>query len=564
METQTKANLLSVLSGILLAGSLVLWSVVRQTPHLEKMAAELGSIPHYLIGIYPNHSGSSFLYFEETEHGLGAFLGATATGKSRLLYEEPEQGYHNRFRLLDWSADDSVLIYATMSNPGVPDGAGAIHVCNGVTGEAVTNFPADAYAGDSQFAWLSPSSFIYSTYTHRSWLAYAQQPDGTWAQTQTLKRFGPGKLPQVAGTSPHSVAWLQGQTLWTYDFVTGEMGKIWEATNKLTGLSYSAKTGNYQLTCQDDAGPFLVEFRPPRLGEETGTMVNLVRPPPEKPSVIVDANHGRPMVKIKATPGAEATTLVWDGMLQYYNLGGNSLFFTGNRSDGLPGVWQFDLPSQTVRQISSARKTPFQNAKTSHATTGVFTNRDGRVMSYHLWPPVTGGQGRKHPIVIGEGIDDWQQYPELAANSGWFYAQADLTGWNISKFPDDVACLCNWLSQNPEVDTNKVVFIAFCAQTVTVPRLVQDHPALARGLVLSYPFGITPSTRWNVSHVLILGGIGDSASPTEEVLNMHDAAWNAGIDTSLLMLDGVQHISRSAGAEREQGRQFARFLSQNK
>ncbi|MEI9963253.1 MAG: hypothetical protein WDM76_19710 [Limisphaerales bacterium] len=122
----------------------------------------------------PNHTGSSLIFFRETETGLGTFLCETATGKSALLFEEKEKGYRNRFRLLGWSSDDKILVFATLPDAEGTNASGAITVCDGTTGEIITRVSPAAYARDSQFAWLSPRSFVYSTYNHRSWLVYSE------------------------------------------------------------------------------------------------------------------------------------------------------------------------------------------------------------------------------------------------------------------------------------------------------------------------------------------------------------------------------------------------------
>jgi hypothetical protein len=366
----------------------------------------------------------------------------------------------------------------------------------------------------------------------------------------------------LRGISTHAVAWLDGSVIRTYDINSGALGKAWETTNKVTSYYYTDTTGNYTITCRDAQGPFQIEYRPPRLGEETGTVMSVQRPPPAGSRLSLATVNGHPLVTADIA-GAKPVSFEWDGMVQYYKLGGDSVFFTGNRPDGVPGIFRFDTHSQGISEITSVRAEPMKYAKFSAPISGLFTNTDGRVMSYHLWPPINAGDGRKHPIVVGEGIDDWQQYPQLAANAGWFYAQADLSGWDIWRFPDDVAGLGRYLSTNPGVDTNRMVIIAFCAEASTIERLEDNYPGLAHGLVLSFPFGIKPSRTWSADHVLFLGGMGDNASSAEEVLAMHAAAWNSGIDSSLQLLDGVEHITHSAGAEREQGRQFMRYLNEN-
>ena len=292
---------------ICLVIGLRLWALSGQTPHLEKIVLEIGSIPQYRVGIYPNHSGSNLLFFQETETGLGTFFCETATGKTRLLYDEKEKGYLGRFRLLGWSADDRILAFATMSDSGATNGSGAINICKGDTGEVINSIPAEGYAGDSQFAWLSARSFVYSTFSHRSWLLYAEKPDGSWAQTQVVKRFTDGRLTNLTATSSHSIAWQDKQAVWTYDFARGAMSKVWEATtNQLTGLAFSDKSGNLLFKCKDVAGALLLEFRLPNSLDATGGIVNMTRQIPKGTS-------GNCIFKNKTRKKANKITLLLHG-----------------------------------------------------------------------------------------------------------------------------------------------------------------------------------------------------------------------------------------------------------
>ena len=551
---------------ICLVIGLRLWALSGQTPHLEKIALEIGSIPQYRVGIYPNHSGSNLLFFQETETGLGTFFCETATGKTRLLYDEKEKGYLGRFRLLGWSADDRILAFATMSDSGATNGSGAINICKGDTGEVINSIPAEGYAGDSQFAWLSARSFVYSTFSHRSWLLYAEKPDGSWAQTQVVKRFTDGRLTNLTATSSHSIAWQDKQAVWTYDFARGAMSKVWEATtNQLTGLAFSDKSGNLLFKCKDVAGALLLEFRLPNSLDATGGIVNMTRQIPNPPRADLDMGLGRFNFKIRTTPEAAEVKFAWDGMLRYYGLGGNGLFFTGNRLNGVPGIWQFDTKSESVRQVASAINTPLKWAKNVEPATGVFTNKAGIQISYHLWQSAHVVPGKKYPLVVGQALNVWNPFQQVAAHAGWFYATTDLTNWinNTSTWSEDVAGLCGTLPTSFAIDTSKVCFIAYSAQADDALRLFKEKPGMASGMVLFHPAGFSLSDM-PVKQLLLFGGTDDKNSPADHLIKLQDAAVNAGISVRFLLQDGVQHLTRSIAAEREQSLQFGRFLSENK
>ncbi len=563
----------------LIVGGLRVWVVARQTPHLEQIASEIGSIPNFRVGLHPNYSGSALLYFQETESGLGTFFCETATGKTHLLYEEKEKGYRGQFRILGWSPDDSVLAFAILPDGRDPANSGIITLCKGLTGEVITKIPAGGIAGDAQLVWMSSHAFAYSTFTHRSWLMYAEQPDGSWKQTKAVKRIGEGWLANLTRISPHSMAWQNKQTIWSYDFDSGATERVWEAsTNQLINFRYPSESGNLLLNCKDHDGGFVAEFRPPLKGFDTnGSIVKVTRSIPASPYARVSMKDGRFIITIKRRSvdrlsGVEESTFDWDGMLfsvdgviQFSALVGDHLYFVGSRKDGEDELWDYNAKSQSLRQVTSDSHVPFKWAKMSEPIASIYTNNQGGKASYHLWPPVNKVQGKKYPLVIASELHSWDAFQQAAPNAGWFYAHLDRTNANGNAWPEDVAELYRTLSRNADIDTNKVVFIASSAQNASVPQLLEDNLGVKFGLVLHRPAGLSSSLPdTHIKNILILGGTDDKYESAAAAMKLQDDGFDNGNCVSLLIQEGVQHLNRSVASERRDNIEFARFLSQNK
>ena len=92
-------------TGLLLIAAVVLfvvgWRLVamaRQPSNIFKIANEIGSVAQTREGVYPNRSGTSVVFYQETETGLGTYLHVIQTGKTHLLYKQPEKGYGEQYR----------------------------------------------------------------------------------------------------------------------------------------------------------------------------------------------------------------------------------------------------------------------------------------------------------------------------------------------------------------------------------------------------------------------------------------------------------------------------------
>lgn len=542
-----------------------LWVIASQPPHLFDIAAEIGSIAQTRVGLFPNRNGSSLIFFQETETGLGTYLCETASGKSHLLFEQKEKGYGNQFRMLGWSPDDSYFAYAVLADPSPTNSLKAIILYNGISGEPMAKIPAEACSPDSQFIWLSTRSFAYSTYTHRSWLIFSQNPDGNWVQTQVVKRFTDGKLINLTVISPHSIAWLKTGDIWTFDFSSGTSEKIWESsTNQLRSFSYAEETGNFLLNCGDEIGPFSIAFRPPTSWDKQGSILNTVRNPVRERYADLDMRHGLYSFALKINTNLVPTTFVWEGMLRYHAIGGDFLFFTGNDVGGAPGIWQYDIKSKTVRSLVSGLQRTLKHSKIVPSLNRAGTNASGKEIGYHLWEPTHVSPGKKYPLILGQSLYVWNSSPQVAANAGYYFATANFTNWinEIDTWPAEVTGLYEILAKNPNIDTNRVFLIAYSAQAGDVGQVLASKPDFCAGLILFHPASWPDLSKTHISKIFLVGGTDDKEdSLPEQLIKFQNDAVSFGTDFHFLLQDGVQHLTRSVATEREQAVQLARFLA---
>ena len=531
--------------------------------NIYKMAEELGAVAQTREGVYPNDSGSAVVFYQETETGLGAYLHVVASGKTFLLYDQTERGYGDQFRRVGWSPDGRLFVYASLMDEANTNASRSLVLFDVEAGTEAARIPAGAYGRDSQFVWLTPRSFVYSAFSQRSWLVFEQGKTGEWTQTQAVKRFTEGRLDNLTTIAPKQIAWLQKGQIWTFDFATGASQSIWESsTNRLRSFRFNQKTGDLLLNCADENGSVALSYRPSKSGVAAGVITGVVRDPQRSTFVNLNMQGGCYTFSLKTSAEAEPTFFVWEGMLRYHALADEFLFFTGNKLDGLPGVWRYDVPKQTVKLLASGIPGQLKHAKIVPPTYHTAADGAGQQFGYHLWQPVSIQTGKRYPVIMGQALHVWNPFPQIAANAGYFYAAAHLT--NCIN-PNDTWCqtisgMYDALARNPNVDTNRVYFIVYSAQAGSVREFLASRPNFCEGLILMRPSGMPDISDIRHSRILMIGGSDDKDAPVERLKKYHDEAAKLGIPVDFLVQDGVQHVIRSVNSERDQVIQFTKFL----
>jgi hypothetical protein len=540
--------------------------VIACQRHLLAVATEVGSIAQSkeeMINeeLVPSSDGHGLIFFQETETGLGTYFYDNASGNSKLLFEQRENGFNGFLGSVAWSPDNRLLACAFKNDADPQHPKREIDIYDGISGETVLKIDA---LWDSRFIWLSSSSFAYTKH-NGAWLVFKHKPDGNWLQTQVVRKFGRDDyLYNLMAISPHAVAWEQENEVWTHDLTTGVETKIWPAINTLYGFTYDGDTGDFLLNSKDESGLITIRFRPPRLGEKQGTILETNRDYGRTRHVNLHIEQGLYSFTIMTGTNSESIRFVWDGMVEYYKLAGDYVYFTGNRANGPPGIWQYNIKSKEARSLDSGLKRKFKYTKMVTPIGGMVTNAEGKQMNYHVWTPAHVSPGKKYPLIIGQTHYMWFSYQQVAANGGYYFASADRLSWlaGLDDWGADVMGLYEILAKNPNIDTNRVYLFATSAESRYLSLLVSEKPDLWKGFILFNPVAKPDLSSAHLSRMFIVGGI-DDGNAVEWLTKYQDEAARDGIPVKLILQDGVQHITRSIATERERTRQFARFLMEN-
>lgn len=553
-----------LIAGVLLLGfGLHLLVVASRPAHIFKIAAELGAVAQTREGVYPNDDGSAVVFYQETKTGMGTYLHVVASGKAHLLYEQAEKDYGDQFRRVGWSPDGRLFAYAALADEANTNASKSLVLFDVEAGAEAARLPASAFVRDSQFVWLTSQSFVYSAYNQRSWLVFERGNAGEWTQTQVVKRFADGRLDNLTAIAPKKIAWLQKGQVWTFDFATAASQSIWESsTNRLRSFRFNQKSGDLLLNCTDKSGAVAISYRPPKSGDTAGAITSVVRHPPRSTYVNLNMQGGRYTFTLKTAAEAEPAVFVWEGMLRYHALADQFLFFTGNKLDGLPGVWRYDVPNQTVKLLASGFPGQLKYTKIVPPVYQAVADNLGQQWGYHLWKPLSIQPGKKYPVILGQALHVWNPFPQIAVNAGYYYAAACLTNWINPQdtWPQAVTGMYDELARDPNVDTNRVYFIVYSAQAGSAREVLSARPNLCEGLILMRPGGLPNLKDIQRSRILMIGGAEDKDAPVERLRKYHDEAAKLGIPVDFLIQDGVQHVIRSVNSEREQVMQFTKFL----
>ena len=543
----------------------VVWRlvVIASQNHLLAVANEAGSVPQFRERLSTSSDGASLVYFRETENGLGTYFCDAASGTSRLLYEQREFGFNGYLGTVAWSPDNLLLACAFKNDNDPRNPKREIDIFDGRSGQKM--FKLDAI-WESRFIWLSPRSFAYSRY-NGAWLMFERGADGGWVQTRVVNKFGKDDyLDNLVATSPHSVAWKQDNEVWTRDLLTGEEAMIWPSTNTLFGFTYNADKGDFLLNCANERGPVTLLLRPPHFGEKFGAIIDS-NPITNRPaSALLQIVTGVYTFSIWTGKDPEPIQFDWDGMVEDFKLAGNFLYFVGNRANETPAVWQYDLRDAKVRCLAPNPIDGFRFAKVVSPVIGTATTPQGRKISFHLWKPKALVGGKKYPLIIGQTHYVWNPYQQIAPEAGYYYATVDRATWadNIDNWPEDVMTLHDLLAKEPGIDTNRVYLSAFSAEALDVVQVLAVRPDICKGVILFNPSAMPDLSNAKFSRLLVFGGKDDDAGiPVAQLEESQDTLAKAGVQVTLIIQEGAQHVARSVATERERARQFAKFLMEN-
>ena len=551
---------------ILLVAGWRVWLVAHQPAHLLDIANEIGSIAQPRmnekdIGLIPNNDGPGLVFYQETETGLGAYICGTPDGKCTLIYDQKESGPYPTS--LGWSPGG--VFFAFIIPADTNHKKLEIVIYNGSSGEMAAKIAARGNDSTPKFCWLSPRSFVCSTY-NEGWLVYEETSNGSWVPGTFIKKFADGEMKNITAISPGSVVWQQDDDIWKYDFTTGASDIIWESvSNKLESFTYSSTTGTLLLKCKDENGPVSIFFRPPR-SSLLGAILNVTTQKDIQTDYLtLTEDHGVHTFDIITNADAAPVNFIWDGTVEEHKLAGNYLYFNGSQGNRPPGIWQYDINANSVRCLASGLQHDLRYARMVTPLAGMGTNAFGRHINYHVWEPPNVFPGKKYPLIIGQTCG-WFSYEQVAANGGYYFATADRISWfnGVADWVGDVTWLYELLAKNPNIDTNRVFLCGTSLETGFLNELASEKPGLWKGAILFNATRLPDLANTHLSKMFIVGGTGDDyGREVGRLTRYQNEAALAGVPVKVLLQDGSIHSARAIATERERTVQFAKFLLEN-
>jgi len=553
-------------------------------PNLEQVAREAGSIGKFVGVPEPNHAGTKILFAETTETGVGMFFCEIPGGHRRLLYVQPEKGYHvHDINFLGWSPDDKLFAYCRRT------ATREVVICDGLTGEGLVTNPVSQtiYTG----LWLTPRDLVYLD-RHQD-LREIRQVDGTWRRPNRFKSFksSPESQPDQTGipadeTAPSTtpitgltaadgaVVWQQGGDLWRCSYDADAPAKIWASspTNTLLEFSWSPKVHQYLLHCQDQQGEFLATYLPGRgdLPAQYSELARITDSPATNIVSLAGGNGFACQIKtraggrglwIKESVAAPPFVQNW-ATIKAFSASEQQLFIVGTRpqTNDLVGIWRYDPVARSLACVVPNQETSLQYVKLAMDSPIPLTNAGGDSFSYNLEPPVNCSPAKKYAMVIGEG---WSGYQVAASSAGAYFARVSRDDRSDDQWQADILAVYADVLKTGCVDTNNIYLLGISAGAGAVNSLLEEKPELWRGAILFSPLDFPDLSRIHASKMLVdTGGADDDlgADGRARMGQFRDAALQAGIQLTVATHNDAGHVFRSVGAESERVRELTQFL----
>jgi hypothetical protein len=532
-----------------------------------RIVRDLCSVQQFEQDLIPNSANTRLVFCQDTVEGVGIYFYDTAGGKPRLLCEQKEKGHSwKRFTMLGWAPDDSLFACAFPENKQDQE---LILIFDGRTGELLDKVVADQ--SFNQFGWLSNDSFAYST--HTSVRVVTRQANGSWVHKRNFENVATN-MDNFTTVSANSVAWQDDGGICLFDLDSGSSDKIWEATtNRLVEFTHAKGVNEFLLNCSDDAGQYLLWFNPQdkrtfNLGRISGHQDYIRK--------ALWTGHGTSYAYltndlagsafcIKTEEMATPITIPWHGGVHNVTLSGGQLFFSGNPDDQPPGIWEYDIKSQTFNCIVPSKSGPLMSGLGVSPSCGVMTNSLGEQRFYHLWAPPHVSPNKKYPVLLVQELNLWYPYFQIAANSGFYVAVVDrpfFHTWNgiyERTWVEDISSIYEIAAHNSHIDTNRVYLHAISAETSYLSRLINERPTLAKGAILFSPTGLPDPSKLQNKHILIVDGKTDG-NAMKRLPEFQDRSAEQGNAITLFLQDYAGHIPASGTTERNRARQFAKFI----
>jgi hypothetical protein len=530
---------------------------------------ELEGVLQFEQDLSPNGANTRLVFCQDTENGVGVYFCNTAGGKPKLLCEQKEKGHSwKRFTMLGWSPDDSLFAVA------FPDAASdkeMILVFNGNTGEPAGKVGAEDHL--EQLAWLSNDSFAYCTRTDVGLVASVGKD--RWQHQHFFTGVGTN-IDSFTAVSANSVAWQDSGAVWLFDLNTGATKKIWQGQYRynLADFTYSKTLDEYLLNLRDGQGQYLVRYS----AVQTNS-VNLGHIGPWMAYVqhatwdgqgtaytYLTNELGVSVLCLKTPDAAAPVNVPWHGGAASLILNGQHAYFQGNGDGQSPGIWDYDLKSQSSRLVISASDDPMKKMLGQMPTFGTFTDALREQRFYHLWAPTHVVPGRKYPVLLAQELNNWFPYFQMAADNGFYVAVVDRPFSQVWNEPhertwnEDVSALYQIMAENPNVDTNRMFLYACSYETRFLSAAMQQNPELWKGAIMVTPIQLPERPLLSGKSLLVVDGQVDGDMATTLPKFQDETARQSGVVT-LYIQNNAGHDAAAGVTERTRAKAFVNFLA---
>ena len=538
--------------------------------HEPDVVRELCAVRPFEQDLIPNHDNTRLVFCQDTDDGIGIYYCDIAGGKPRFLCDQKEKGIRGRrFTMLGWSADDSLFACAVPDNQNDQE---LIQIFDGRTGDKLSTIVADP--SFNEFGWLSNEAFAYSAYGP-SIRVVNKQANGAWVHEQYFQNVATNDLNNFTAGSARTVAWRDDNGIWLFNLDDGSSEQVWKTgADRVVEFTQASGVNEFLLDCSDDDGQYLLwlnlqDKRTYDLGR-IGNRRNFIRKAAwngrgTSYAYLTNDLAGSAFC-VKTAEMATPVAVPWQGGVRSFTLNGDELFFAGNPDDHSPGIWEYDLPSRAFKCVVASADNLLKNSIGSPLSCQLMTNAFSDQHYYHLWSPSNVLPNHKYPVLLAQELNTWFPCFQIAAQTGFYVAVVDRPFFNTwggepeNTWIEDVSRLYEIMSQNPNIDTNRVYLYACSRETCFLSQLMNDRPTLANGAILFSPTALPEVSSLQNKHILIVDGKLDG-NGINRLHEFQDRAAEKGNAITLLLQNDTSHIPASGAVEHDRAREFAKFMS---
>ena len=570
------------------------WHLVfgGETMQQRRILSEFGTVKKVIDVPRPNHAGTKLVYGQDSESGLQVYLYNLESGKSQILFEQPEKDFSlENFRVLGWSPDDKYFAYYRL--PGQNESR-QIVICDGDSGATVTTVAIGAIIGGT---WTSPATLVCMGNLGELYRITRREENGAWSGAErpenstggaTYLKPGYSENTYVIGLAPYrdsGLVWVQAGALWTCDAEMLAPHKLVELTNSpIIKFAYSPKTDKFLLYRRDQRDD-MVSYYDPRTGSLSDwDRVNITNysTSAENPwffnyarvawlndgngyAYLVRDRHMRETLVIKTNLSSEPIRLPWANQVNAFAATENQLFAVASLTNEPTAIWKYDLASGSLDSVIPNLAHPYQNTIIVPPQRTVISGGAG-TLSWDVYAPVHLSPTKKYSAIISSSFGSGG-YAQPAANCGIYYVSFDqfLAPSLSNEQLDD---FCNaLLTANPNIDPNRLFIMSSSRGNLLLYQYVEADLRRFRGAVLLSPAAYPEPASFANLKILVDGALDDAAFDTNglaQLAKFQVAALRAGspVITAIHTAGGHGDNYQIVSTDRERAMQILKFVSE--